>query len=142
MMRNVCSTDPSAPHHNGRKCYHCSGPKCTATLECRGKEDFCFSNIGGVEWSDLFDLCAAEPAANWTPLPPLPLSVTDGGKRSVMKGCATKETCSKDRDGAIKATVKGDISCCQGDFCNSAISASASLLLLLLAAPLTSLLLS
>lgn len=51
-MYNISSTEPSKSVPNGKKCYHCSGPKCTVTLNCEGKEDYCFSNSGGAELSD------------------------------------------------------------------------------------------
>lgn len=67
------------------------------------------------------------------------LSLTRAGQKLTAKGCATKEICSKDISPQIKAAINGDIRCCQGDYCNSAISTSASLLLLV--APLISLVL-
>lgn len=51
-MYNICSTEPRKAIPNGKKCYHCHGPKCVATLNCKGNEDYCFSNSGGAELSD------------------------------------------------------------------------------------------
>lgn len=62
--------------------------------------------------------------------------MTYEGKKIMVKGCATKQICSNLINPQIKAAIDGDIRCCQGDYCNSAISTSASLLLLV--APLVS----
>lgn len=51
-MCNICPTEPRRSAPNGKKCYHCSGPRCTATLNCEGDEDHCISNSGGAELSD------------------------------------------------------------------------------------------
>ncbi|XP_003966053.2 urokinase plasminogen activator surface receptor [Takifugu rubripes] len=108
---DLCNTqhapEPSKSVPNGKKCYHCNGQTCTATLPCQGSEDYCISK-----------------------------PVTREGKKIMVKGCATKQICSNVINPQIKAAIDGEISCCQGDYCNSAISTSASLLLLV--APLIS----
>ncbi|XP_070822415.1 urokinase plasminogen activator surface receptor-like [Chaetodon trifascialis] len=100
--------EPSKSSPNGKRCYHCDGQQCSATLNCAGNEDHCIST-----------------------------TVTAGGAKTVMKGCASKLLCSNTQDAQIKALIGEEIHCCQGDFCNSASSTSAGLLLLV--APLISL---
>ncbi|XP_076593874.1 urokinase plasminogen activator surface receptor-like [Chaetodon auriga] len=100
--------EPSKSSPNGKRCYHCDGQQCSATLNCAGNEDHCIS-----------------------------ATVTAGGAKAVMKGCASKLLCSNTQDAQIKALIGEEITCCQGDFCNSASSTSAGLLLLV--APLISL---
>ncbi|XP_076593498.1 uncharacterized protein LOC143324690 [Chaetodon auriga] len=108
----LCNTEPapepSSSSPNGKRCYHCDGLKCSATLNCAGNEDHCISK-----------------------------TVTAGGKKTITKGCASKQICSNTQNPQIKALIGEEISCCQGDFCNSASSTSAGLLLLV--APLISL---
>ncbi|XP_056300843.1 urokinase plasminogen activator surface receptor-like [Pseudoliparis swirei] len=92
---------------NGNKCFQCKGKECTATLNCEGTEDHCIS-----------------------------AKMNLGGESVTMKGCASKLMClpeTKKTSGFMSA----EISCCQGNFCNSAGSTRAGLLLL--AAPLVSL---
>ncbi|XP_039662645.1 urokinase plasminogen activator surface receptor-like [Perca fluviatilis] len=63
-------------------------------------------------------------------------TVNAGGQTVTMKGCASKTICSTQTTQTAGA-LGTEISCCQGNFCNSASSASAGLLLLV--APLVSL---
>ncbi|XP_070822416.1 phospholipase A2 inhibitor and Ly6/PLAUR domain-containing protein-like [Chaetodon trifascialis] len=100
--------EPSKSSPNGKRCYHCDGQQCTATLNCAGNEDYCIS-----------------------------AKVTAGGAKTVVKGCASKQVCAGIQNPNLKSLIQGEISCCQGDFCNSASSTSAGLLLLV--APLISL---
>ncbi|XP_031154726.1 urokinase plasminogen activator surface receptor-like isoform X3 [Sander lucioperca] len=108
---DLCNTqpapEPSKSNPNGKMCFSCDGQKCNNTLKCEGNEDYCISS-----------------------------TVNAGGEMVAVKGCASKIMCS------TQATQTGgalgtEISCCQGNFCNSASSTSAGLLLLL--APLVSL---
>ncbi|XP_070822775.1 uncharacterized protein [Chaetodon trifascialis] len=108
----LCNTqpapEPSKSSPNGKRCYHCHGLKCTATLNCAGNEDYCISE-----------------------------TVTAGGEKTIKKGCASRQICLHPQNPNIKSFIQGEIRCCQGDFCNSASSTSAGLLLLV--APLISL---
>lgn len=108
----LCNTqhapEPNQTSPNGKRCYHCNGLKCTATLNCRGSEDHCISK-----------------------------TVSSGGKKAIMKGCASRDMCTNSQNPQIRGAIGGEVTCCQGDFCNSASSTSAGLLLLV--APLASL---
>uniref|UniRef100_A0A3Q4BL80 UPAR/Ly6 domain-containing protein n=1 Tax=Mola mola TaxID=94237 RepID=A0A3Q4BL80_MOLML len=84
-------TEPDKSTPNGRKCYHCQGEKCTATLNCEGNEDHCISK-----------------------------TVTEGGKKMVVKGCASKQICSKMINPQVRAAIGGEIRCCEGNYCNGA----------------------
>ncbi|XP_045898932.1 urokinase plasminogen activator surface receptor-like [Micropterus dolomieu] len=109
---DLCNTqppaEPSKSNPNGKKCFSCDGQKCTATLNCEGNEDHCIS-----------------------------AAVNTGGVQTTVKGCASKQICSNTANPQISGAIGPEISCCQGDFCNSASSTSAGLLLLV--APLFSL---
>ncbi|XP_070822419.1 ly6/PLAUR domain-containing protein 3-like [Chaetodon trifascialis] len=62
------------------------------------------------------------------------VNVISDGEEKIFKGCASKLLCADPQD---RSVTQEEISCCQGDFCNSASSTSAGLLLLV--APLISL---
>ncbi|KAI3360908.1 hypothetical protein L3Q82_013120 [Scortum barcoo] len=98
---------PSKSSPNGRKCFQCDGQTCTGTLNCEGDEDHCISS-----------------------------TVNTGNQKITMKGCASKLLCSTGANNQISAAIGAEFSCCQGDYCNSASSTSAGLLLLV--APLLS----
>lgn len=106
----LCNTqsasEPSKSIPNGKKCFRCDGQKCTTTLNCEGDEDYCVSSTVNVN-----------------------------GEMIPMKGCASKLICSAQHP-QISGATGAEISCCQGNYCNSASSTSAGLLLLL--APLVS----
>ncbi|XP_032416764.1 lymphocyte antigen 6B-like [Xiphophorus hellerii] len=53
------------------------------------------------------------------------------GKHVTLKGCASKLICSDQRASRVNQFSAEQISCCQGDYCNSASRASTYLLLLL-----------
>ncbi|XP_026149272.1 urokinase plasminogen activator surface receptor-like [Mastacembelus armatus] len=103
---DLCNTEPApAPiktSPNGKKCYTCSRPECKTTLNCEGAEDYCFSG-----------------------------TMTAEGIKVTMKGCASKVFCSNTQSSSFTQAVQTEVSCCQGDYCNSACSTSAGLLLLL-----------
>ncbi|XP_075882527.1 uncharacterized protein LOC142888258 [Nelusetta ayraudi] len=111
---DLCNTqqapEPKKADKNGKSCYHCIEKDCTSTAHCRGNEDQCISK-----------------------------SVDRGEGMEISKGCATSQVCDILNNPHLKSVIGGEIKCCQGDFCNSASSTSASLLLL--AAPLVSLVL-
>uniref|UniRef100_I3KEG5 UPAR/Ly6 domain-containing protein n=1 Tax=Oreochromis niloticus TaxID=8128 RepID=I3KEG5_ORENI len=93
--------DWSISSPNGKKCFQCDEKDCTKTLTCNGTEDYCIS--------------AAVNAG--------------GGATTKVKGCASKMICSKPQTAQLSAVIGGEISCCQGDLCNSASSTTAHLLL-------------
>ncbi|XP_045900194.1 urokinase plasminogen activator surface receptor-like [Micropterus dolomieu] len=102
------ATEPSKSNPNGKKCFSCESKKCTATLNCEGNEDHCIS-----------------------------AAVNTGGVQTNVKGCASKQICLNMANSQISGAIGAEISCCQGDFCKSASSTCAGLLLLV--APLLSL---
>ncbi|XP_045900191.1 urokinase plasminogen activator surface receptor-like [Micropterus dolomieu] len=108
---DLCNSEPAAEpslaRDNGLKCHRCDGQKCS-TLNCKGNEDHCIS-----------------------------AAVNLRGEKKIMKGCASEKMCSDTANAQIAGAIPGETSCCQGDFCNSASSKSAGLLLLV--APLFSL---
>ncbi|XP_056901566.1 urokinase plasminogen activator surface receptor-like [Takifugu flavidus] len=111
MTSKCCSSDlcntQSAPEPiplsipNGKKCYTCNAKSCKVTLNCEGSEDHCIST-----------------------------SVTFGGQKMTMKGCASKRICANTNNKQLVENIGADLSCCQGNYCNGAGSTSASLLLL------------
>ncbi|XP_034409940.1 lymphocyte antigen 6E-like [Cyclopterus lumpus] len=92
---------------NGNKCFQCKGHDCTATLNCEGTEDHCISTKMNI-----------------------------GGESITMKGCVSKLMCLSETK-KMSGVIATEMSCCQGNFCNSAGSTRAGLLLLV--APLVSL---
>ncbi|KAM6935691.1 uncharacterized protein PEZ65_006029 [Lycodopsis pacificus] len=108
---NLCNDqfapEPSKSTANGKKCFQCNGKDCTATLNCEGTEDHCIST-----------------------------TVTTGGESITLKGCASKLACAPEST-TMAGALGAETSCCQGNYCNSASSTSAGLLLLV--APLVSL---
>ncbi|XP_056236506.1 urokinase plasminogen activator surface receptor-like [Seriola aureovittata] len=109
---DLCNTQPapdaSISIPNGRKCFKCDGQQCNATLMCKGNEDHCIST-----------------------------TVTFGGEKMIVKGCASSQMCASKQTAQITGSIGAEIDCCQGDYCNSASGTSAGLLLLV--APLISL---
>uniref|UniRef100_A0A669CKY3 Urokinase plasminogen activator surface receptor-like n=1 Tax=Oreochromis niloticus TaxID=8128 RepID=A0A669CKY3_ORENI len=133
-ITKCCTTDlcnhQDAPEYsfspNGKKCFYCDGTDCTKTLKCNKNEDYCVSLAGNrpsafsVYMFILF--CFDELFLSFIS------SVTEGGQNVTRKGCASKLVCSSTQ--SAKITVTGpEISCCQGNFCNSASSTTVSLLL-------------
>ncbi|XP_042346494.1 urokinase plasminogen activator surface receptor-like isoform X2 [Plectropomus leopardus] len=106
----LCNTQPAPEpiksNPNGKQCFTCNGQDCTATINCEGNEDYCISS-----------------------------QVNVGDQKMAMKGCASKMICSGIQSAQL-SSIGADIRCCQGNFCNSASSTNAGLLLLL--APLVS----
>ncbi|XP_029959441.1 urokinase plasminogen activator surface receptor-like [Salarias fasciatus] len=119
LTTKCCSTDlcndqpepePSRSDPNGKKCFTCDGQQCNGTMNCLGDEDHCISATAKLE-----------------------------GKEITVKGCASQDMCSDINFPGLADAIGRDMKCCQGDFCNSASSTSAALLLLVV--PLISLVL-
>ncbi|KAM9723417.1 urokinase plasminogen activator surface receptor-like [Menidia menidia] len=100
--------DVSKSSPNGKKCFSCEGETCTKTLNCEGSEDHCLKTTMNV-----------------------------GGRKMTVKGCASKMMCLASSAAQMTGAMGAEINCCQGDFCNSARSTRATLLLIAL--PLISL---
>nr|XP_019948851.1 PREDICTED: urokinase plasminogen activator surface receptor-like [Paralichthys olivaceus] len=102
----LCNTqfapEPQKSNPNGKKCFSCDGKSCTGTVNCEGNEDHCIST-----------------------------TVDLGGEKTTMKGCGSSMMCSGAQTAEIAGVIKAELTCCQGNFCNSAISTRAGLLLLL-----------
>uniref|UniRef100_A0A3P9H3H9 UPAR/Ly6 domain-containing protein n=1 Tax=Oryzias latipes TaxID=8090 RepID=A0A3P9H3H9_ORYLA len=82
---------------NGRQCFTCDGSTCDKTLACEGTEDHCV-----IETVDL------------------------GGNTTTIKGCISKLMCSVSNIVPfLFPRIK--FSCCKGNLCNSAVTASAGL---------------
>ncbi|XP_047454173.1 urokinase plasminogen activator surface receptor-like [Mugil cephalus] len=103
--------EPRETNPNGRKCFTCDEQTCNATLNCLGNEDRCIS-----------------------------ATVKKTQQNETMKGCASKALCSNKEFARIIGHSATRWRCCYGDYCNSASSTSAGLMLLV--APLISLVLS
>ncbi|KAF3691777.1 Urokinase plasminogen activator surface receptor [Channa argus] len=108
LCNNQPPADPNRSKPNGKKCFTCNNQTCTAALDCEGDEDYCIS-----------------------------ATVAAVGQEMTVKGCVSKSVCSNEVSAWLKGSMQAQMSCCQGDFCNSASSIRAGLLLLL--APLISL---
>uniref|UniRef100_A0A3P9MI99 UPAR/Ly6 domain-containing protein n=1 Tax=Oryzias latipes TaxID=8090 RepID=A0A3P9MI99_ORYLA len=98
---NLCNTqsvpDSIKTTPNGRQCFTCDGSTCDKTLACEGNEDLCVT-----ETVDL------------------------GGNTTTVKGCISKLMCSVSNIfPSLFPRIK--FSCCNGNFCNSAVTASAGL---------------
>ncbi|CAB1427693.1 unnamed protein product [Pleuronectes platessa] len=93
--------EPGKSTPNGKKCFRCDGQTCSGTLNCEGNEDHCIST-----------------------------TVDLGGEKMTMKGCASKVMCSDSQIAQLPGGIGVGLSCCQGNYCNSAISTRAGLLLL------------
>ncbi|XP_023188144.1 urokinase plasminogen activator surface receptor-like [Xiphophorus maculatus] len=88
---------------NGKKCFTCEGENCMKTLKCEGNENY----------------CVTATRAQYE------------GKNVTLKGCASKLICSNQRASRVNQFSTEQLSCCQGDYCNSASRAFTYLLLLL-----------
>ncbi|XP_036448127.1 uncharacterized protein LOC118822905 [Colossoma macropomum] len=87
---------------NGRKCYTCTDDDCSRTVNCEGDEDQCIS-----------------------------ARVHSGGAQVLMKGCASRSLCTADKWSTQAAGVTEDVTCCEGNLCNSAEGVKLSLLIML-----------
>ncbi|XP_031432716.1 phospholipase A2 inhibitor and Ly6/PLAUR domain-containing protein-like [Clupea harengus] len=105
-----CNTDncnsgslPAAVNNtaNGRQCFTCGSADCSLKLQCAGDEDRCFNATGNL-----------------------------AGLNATVKGCATQSVCSGAFSQALDSVAAG-LRCCEGDLCNSAWSATHSVLFLL-----------
>ncbi|XP_047215863.1 urokinase plasminogen activator surface receptor-like isoform X3 [Girardinichthys multiradiatus] len=100
----LCNSQYVSEHKsipNGKTCYSCEGQQCTKTLNCEGDQDYCIKSRMNI-----------------------------GGEIQTLKGCASKMMCSENPSVLFQTYIGSGSSCCQGDYCNSASSASAVLLLL------------
>ncbi|XP_060937808.1 phospholipase A2 inhibitor and Ly6/PLAUR domain-containing protein-like [Limanda limanda] len=102
---DLCNIQPArAPVKstpNGKKCFRCEGQTCSGTLNCEGNEDRCITTTVDV-----------------------------AGEKITMKGCASQLMCVGSETAQLPGGIGVGLSCCQGDYCNSAISTRAGLLLL------------
>nr|XP_054597415.1 urokinase plasminogen activator surface receptor [Nothobranchius furzeri] len=87
---------------NGRQCFTCKGTDCTGSLNCEGSEDHCIKATRTAE-----------------------------GVTKILKGCTSKQFCSGDAIAQAAHMTGVDVSCCQGNFCNSASGPIGGLLLLM-----------
>ncbi|XP_071398927.1 phospholipase A2 inhibitor NAI-like [Centroberyx affinis] len=93
---------PRVPSPNGKKCYGCNEKgECNSILSCLGDEDRCIST-----------------------------TVDAAGKKMTLKGCTSKTMCSGITSAQAAGAIGTEISCCEGDMCNSASSTGVSFLLL------------
>uniref|UniRef100_A0A8C7X0X6 UPAR/Ly6 domain-containing protein n=1 Tax=Oryzias sinensis TaxID=183150 RepID=A0A8C7X0X6_9TELE len=104
---NLCNTqsvpDSSKTTPNGRQCFTCDGFTCDKTLGCEGNEDHCVTT-----------------------------TVSEGGITTTVKGCASELMCSASK--SFPSQLLGTkVSCCKGNLCNSAVTASAGLQLVVVA---------
>ncbi|PWA30559.1 hypothetical protein CCH79_00020591, partial [Gambusia affinis] len=106
---NYPKTESKSPP-NGKKCFSCDGDKnCMKTLNCVGDENYCVKVTGNAH-----------------------------GVSVMTKGCASKVVCSDHFSSLVNKLTsqvsdqftEAKVSCCQGDYCNSASSVSPALLLL------------
>uniref|UniRef100_A0A3P9C561 UPAR/Ly6 domain-containing protein n=1 Tax=Maylandia zebra TaxID=106582 RepID=A0A3P9C561_9CICH len=100
---DLCNTEISVGNIlslNGKKCFYCDQQNCKKTHHCYKNEDFCFS-----------------------------ATVNSEGAQATAKGCISKFFCQKPKTVFEKGFIR-ELNCCQGDFCNSTSSTSASFLLL------------
>ncbi|XP_024123458.1 urokinase plasminogen activator surface receptor [Oryzias melastigma] len=109
---DLCNTKPASEPTkytpNKMKCFGCVGLPCNRTLNCEKNQDRCLIS-----------------------------SVTIQGKTTTAKGCATSNICSNPTFLQENKNVGEIERCCEGEYCNSATTATASLL----AVPLISLVL-
>uniref|UniRef100_A0A3B3I2G3 UPAR/Ly6 domain-containing protein n=1 Tax=Oryzias latipes TaxID=8090 RepID=A0A3B3I2G3_ORYLA len=104
---NLCNTqsvpDSSNTTPNGRHCFTCDGSTCDKTLACEGNEDHCVTG-----------------------------TVDAGGTTTTVKGCISELMCSASN--SFPSRLLGTkVSCCKGNLCNSAVTASTGLLLVVVA---------
>nr|XP_020444520.1 urokinase plasminogen activator surface receptor-like [Monopterus albus] len=92
--------DPGTSSANGKKCFACDGQNCNTLLNCQDNEDHCIKTTVAV-----------------------------GGEKVTMKGCASTSICSNPQISQVSGVIGAEVSCCQGDYCNSASSTRAGLLL-------------
>ena len=142
-----CCTDASKSSPNGKKCFTCEGETCTKTLNCEGTEDHCIKTT--CKWLAssseqqiiplLRGMLSDSNIKHRSLLDNIVfiLSVNVGGRKMTVKGCASEMICSASSAAQMTGAIGAELSCCQGDFCNSASSTSAGLMLM--AVPLFSL---
>ncbi|XP_057689725.1 urokinase plasminogen activator surface receptor-like [Corythoichthys intestinalis] len=102
LCNNVNAPDYSESRPNGRKCYYCNGAQCTATVECKGSENYCITT-----------------------------KVVVDGQMKTTKGCVSAPFCIKNGqlEGVIRNYIGSKINCCEGNLCNSGSRPRVGLLL-------------
>uniref|UniRef100_A0A8C6NXB8 Urokinase plasminogen activator surface receptor-like n=1 Tax=Nothobranchius furzeri TaxID=105023 RepID=A0A8C6NXB8_NOTFU len=127
---NLCNTKP-APNSglvsNGRQCFTCKGTDCTQPLNCEGSEDHCIKATGKSPSSSV--LHTFIPVSHLFTCG-VTITVTVGGVTTILKGCTSMQFCSGDAIAQTAHMTGVDVSCCQGNFCNSASGPIGGLLLL------------
>ncbi|XP_061920222.1 uncharacterized protein LOC133660661 isoform X2 [Entelurus aequoreus] len=112
--------------HDNAVIAHIKGKSCTSAGHC--------ANVSvnfGESRTLLTNKCCTTDLCNTLPAP-----VDVNGQRRTMKGCASKQMCSNNQH--VSALIGAKVTCCDGDYCNSAGHAPRAGLLILLT-PLLSL---
>lgn len=133
-ISRVSSPDHTSNRPNGKQCYYCDGISCFNKLNCLGNEDYCittkskndiFCTLCSKHAPESKSICASvqiyyiclgclSPIIYDSTL--LLALETQMGLPTIVKGCASKFMC----DAAPQANQDlMDVSCCQGDLCNT-----------------------
>uniref|UniRef100_A0A8C7YM21 UPAR/Ly6 domain-containing protein n=1 Tax=Oryzias sinensis TaxID=183150 RepID=A0A8C7YM21_9TELE len=130
---NLCNTqsvpEPSKTTPNGRQCFTCDGSACNKTLDCEGNEDNCGTGTGQTHVLHLFLTIRKENDFKASDFPSLSVNL---GEIYTINGCISKKLCSA-LNGYLSQLLQTKITCAKGYLCNSAVTASAGLQLVVVA---------